>query len=175
MKNTKRQLKKFLQWRDRCIIGFVEWSKPYYAGWFKRQQKAWGLSVGQLLAYPAGSLGRELGKFLQKEGFDVIPKLEDHDVMHVLLGYQSTMLDEARMQFFLLGNGKRSAYGMLTVWVALLLVPEGWKAYLQDFRDGRRCLPVWNWNFRHLLREPLWQLRDQLYQTNKGEEPFLLI
>ena len=137
----------FCQWRNQTLLQLVEWTKQYYTRWFKHHRIAWGLDIAQLKAYPKGSLGHELGHFLEQKGFDVMPKLEDHDVMHVLMKFNTTVIDEARMQFFLLGNGKRSLYALFTAVVSLLLIPEAAFLYFKSFKEGKRCLNISQWNF----------------------------
>lgn len=160
--------------RERILIGLVEWTKPWYARWFKKGREAWPHTVQSLKQFPRHSLGRDLGDFLEKEGLDMMPKLEDHDVMHVLMHYKTTVVDEAKMQFFLLGNHKKSLYALFTAFVAILLIPEHLYSFWVEFRKGRRCARVSQWDFRYLLREPTRMLRRQLYRQDMGEEaPFV--
>ena len=77
-----------------------------------------------LKRFPIKSLGNELGLFLEKNGFTLLPKLESHDVLHVLLDYKTTIEGEVEMQFFLLGNRKKSLYAFFTALVGVILVPE---------------------------------------------------
>ncbi|MEL6866142.1 MAG: hypothetical protein AAFP19_17065 [Bacteroidota bacterium] len=156
--------------REQVLILLVERTKPIYTQLFKRQQVAWKISRQQLRSYPPDSLGYELGDFLYQQDIDLIPKLEDHDVMHVLFKYQTTVVDEARMQFFLLGNGKRSLYALCTALIALVLIPEHYSTYWQEFQKGRHCLNISKWDFQHLLSEPLELLRLQIKKQDLGEE-----
>lgn len=68
-------------------------------------------SVSELLSYPEGSLGRELGRFLHRNDFTPYPKpdmsslsqeayfrerwREIHDILHVVWGYETTLIGEA--------------------------------------------------------------------------------
>lgn len=170
----KTIIQRLLLLRERLLIGLVEWTKPWYALWFKRGREAWPHTVQSLKRFPQRSLGRELGEFLEREGLDMMPKLEDHDVLHVLMRYKTTVVDEARMQFFLLGNHKKSVYALFTVCVAVLLIPEHLHSFWLEFRKGRRCARISRWDFRYLLREPTEMLRKQLYRQDMGEEaPFV--
>ncbi len=173
MKNTTF-INQILQIRERLLIMLVDWTKPYYARWFKRGREAWPYTVQKLKQFPIHSLGRELGEFLEKEGLEMMPRLEDHDVLHVLMKYKTTVVNEAKMQFFLLGNYKRSAYAFFTAIIAVLLIPEHLRGFLSEFRKGRRCARISKWDFRFLLREPTEMLRRQVYRKDMGEEaPFL--
>ena len=99
-----------------------------------------------------------------------MPKLEEHDVMHVLLNFETTVKGEAMMQFFLLGNGKKSIYALATAIASMLLVPEHFGAFIRAFRWGRSCRNISHWNFEHLLSEPTELLRRLIARKNLGVE-----
>lgn len=165
-------MKTFLKLREQLAIILVEWTKPLYVRLFKQRRKAWGQSIASLKRYPPASLGRALGSFLEQHNFKLLPKLEDHDVLHVLLQYQTTIVGEIRMQYFLLGNRKRSFYACFTALVGVLLVPEELKSYSQAFQKGRQCISISQWNFEHLLSEPLELLQQQIFGKKLTYPPF---
>jgi len=140
---------------------------------FKKKQEAWNQTTDSLKKFPQGSLGNSLGIFLEKNNFQLLPKLEDHDVLHVLLDYKTTITGEIKMQFFLLGNRKRSLYALFTAIIGMLLVPEKISVFLKEFSNGRRYAPISKWSFEHLLSEPLDLLRKQVYRQKVSERSFL--
>ncbi|MEM9919985.1 MAG: hypothetical protein AAF990_17960 [Bacteroidota bacterium] len=156
--------------RDAFILNGVESSKPLYGRFFRKHSIPWEVDKKTLLAMPPGCLGYALGQFLKEEKLELMPKFEDHDVMHVLLNYPTTVADEVRMQCFLLGNGKKSAYALLAVVTGLLLMPEQWRTFREAYRRGRRSMPCHKWDFRYLLKEPLLVLQNQLSKSILGEE-----
>ena len=171
----KKYVIRLLQFRERLLVHLVEWSKPWYTRLFRRKTEVWGHSRESLLQFPPCSLGRELAEFLCKENLDLLPKLEDHDVMHVLMHYKTTVVDEARMQFFLLGNRKRSIYALVCALASIFLIPEYLRTFYREFQKGRQCAKVWAWDFRYLLHEPVDLLRQLLLKKNLGEEaPFIV-
>ena len=119
-------------WRAMLMHKLVKYSQPIYRHWSRKQQIPWNISNQQLLDYPINSLGRALGRFLQSHNFTLIAQFESHDVFHVLLGYEPTVLDEARMQYCLLGSGRRSLYTIGTCVLAGFIYPD----YLVDFRKN---------------------------------------
>ena len=167
--NTCQPARSWPQWRDHLLIELVEWTKPHYTYWFKKQP-AWQQNLESLKRFPKHSLGNDLACFLERKGLDLMPQLEEHDVMHILLNYDTTVKDEARMQFFLLGNGKRSLYTLATALVALFLVPEGIGAFWRAFRRGRRCRNISQWKFEYLLAEPTSTLRRLINRKDVGVE-----
>lgn len=160
--------------RERLLLNMVEYTKPIYVKWFKKKKKAWNQSVVSLKKYPEGSLGNKLGIFLEENGFTLLPKLEDHDVLHVLLPYKTTITGEIKMQFFLLGNRKRSAYAFFSAVIGMALVPEKLSSFLKEFKKGRQCAPVSKWDFEHLLSEPLVLLQRQVFLENSDNQPFII-
>ena len=95
--------------KDQLIEKMYEWTKKPYQRFFKNK-KAWNIEKQELLAYPQETLGYHLEYFLQKNNFDIQPKLEDHDIIHVLTNTGISVREEIGMQYYLLGNGKNSLY-----------------------------------------------------------------
>ncbi len=91
-----------------------EITKKPYQKWFKKNEP-WKIEIPELLNYPRESLGFHLGQFLRTNNFEMQPKLEDHDVIHVLTGISTNVEEEIGMQFYLMGNGKRSLYMYMVV------------------------------------------------------------
>ncbi len=165
---------KIRAYREQYLVQMVEWTKPYYTRWFKSNTEAWCHNRYSLKKFPPKTLGRALGDFLIKEDLELLPKLEDHDVLHVLFKYKTTVVDEARMQFFLLGNRKRSLYALCTAIISIIVVPEHIQDFIREFQVGRKCRSIAKWDFRYLLNEPIDSLRDLIYQKKSVEEaPFL--
>ena len=160
---------------DQIIIRWVEKSKPWYAKYFKKKTTPWPITIQQLNEYPSGTLGNALGQFLDAENLQMIPKFEDHDIMHILMNYKTTVVDEIRMQFFLLGNGKRSFYMLGSILLGTLLYFRYWKTFVQEFKIGKSCLPCHHWNYKHLLHEQVSLLRNLIYKNDLGEEAPLFI
>ena len=93
--------------RDLFIEKMYEIRKKPYQKFFKKG-KAWDVKVNQLIQLPNDSLGFHLGCFLLKYNFEIQPKLEDHDIIHVLTNTGISVVEEIGMQYYLYGNGKRS-------------------------------------------------------------------
>ena len=94
---------------------------------FGTREKPWNLSTANLVKFPQGSLGRELGNFLYKNKLEPIAGAESHDVYHVLFNYSTSFKDEVGLQFFLRGNGKTSLASILTSIGAWCVLPNQWK------------------------------------------------
>ena len=117
---TKTFLSLFFALRDKVMVNLVEWTKPIYSRFFQRSKIPWKINLKKLKQFPPHTLGNDLASFLKNEGLDLMPKFESHDVYHVLFKYKTTVIDEARMQFFLMGNRKYSLYIIGTNLIAMI-------------------------------------------------------
>jgi ubiquinone biosynthesis protein Coq4 len=136
-----------------------EWSKIPYR-WLFKDEAPWDLSLKELLSFPSDSLGYHLGCFLLKNHFTPEPQLEDHDVFHVLTQTGISVPEEIAMQFYLLGNGKRSAYLFTVLCIGTLLFPDEVPRFINSYQKGRKAHRFYNLNFLKLLPIPLRQLQQ---------------
>lgn len=60
-----------------------KWSKKPYQKLFKKNDP-WQITSEDLINLPKETLGYQTGHFLKRNHFEMQPKLEDHDVIHVL-------------------------------------------------------------------------------------------
>ena len=167
-------LKLLRKLREKLLINLVEHTKPMYVRYYKRTKQPWQQNAKTLKRFPSKTLGNSLGLFLEKEGFELLPKLEDHDVLHVLLNYKTTIEGEVKMQFFLLGNRKRSLYALFTAIIGIFFVPEKFRDFINEFKKGRRCVNISNWDFEHLLCEPIDLLQNQIFGKTLNHQNFII-
>ena len=119
--------------RDLIIEKMYEWSKKPYQKFFKKNEP-WPITSKELVRYPPESLGFHMGCFLLKYNFEIQPKLEDHDVFHVLTNTGVSVTEEIGMQYLLLGNGKRSAYQFAVITIGTLFYPMQWERFNTFYR-----------------------------------------
>lgn len=137
---------------------FYEWSKAPYQRWFKKEHP-WDISVKQLVTYPKESLGFHLGSFLLQHDFTPQPKLENHDVFHVLTQIGITVPEEIAMQYYLLGNGKRSAYLYMVIFIGTLLYPDKLMFFIKAYQKGSTALTFYQLDFKKLLTQSVSTIR----------------
>jgi len=156
------QLIFWLEWRATAMHKLVSFAQPLYRRLSRRNQSAWEITNAQLLNFKANTLGRSLGGFLHTNQFTLMAQFESHDVFHVLLGYKPTVLDEARMQYCLIGSGRRSLYAVGTCVLSGLVYPD----YLMDFRKHyqRGCgLEDFSyWDFEAMLGVDIGEIKKGL-------------
>lgn len=160
-----------LRLRERLMIRLVNLTHPVYERLFRRRRPAWQQTTSSLLQCEAGSLGRALGHFLVANNISLLPRFEDHDVFHVILGYNTSVPGESEMQFCLLGSGKRSLYVMGTCAIAWLAFPEYWPRFRTAYRRGKKLRTFHHWYFEYLLNEPLEELRSFIFKEKGNIHP----
>ncbi len=136
-----------------------EWSKKPYQKWFKRNL-AWDIPTKQLMHYPQESLGFHLACFLLKHNFDPQPKLENHDVFHVLTNTGISVPEEIAMQYYLLGNGKQSMYLLSVISLGTLLYPDKISFFRSAYRKGKMAHAFYQLDYKKLLDQPIQTLRN---------------
>ena len=129
--------------RHRLLTHLFGLSHAAYARLGKRHQAPWTLGTAELLAFPEGSLGHAVGRHLHAGGFELLPRLEDHDVFHVFTGIGASVVDEVALQWHLAGNGKRSAYCVGTAFLGTIVFPEQWRRFRAEWHRGAACAPYW--------------------------------
>jgi len=140
--------------KDYLIEKMYEWSRKPYQKYFKKSIP-WEIDKYELLQYPKDSLGFGLGDFLNKNHFDMQPKLEDHDVIHVLTNTGISVANEIGMQYYLLGNGKKSLYLYVVIISGTPFYITQIKYFLQQYKKGKRALPFHYLDFSKMLSVPV--------------------
>lgn len=134
-----------------------EWSViPYQS---LKKNNAWDLGIKDLQRFPKGTLGKSMGDFLVLNNFDLQEKLESHDVFHVLTGTGVTVPEEISMQFYLLGNGKRSAYLFTVIFLGGLLYPDYLQFFYRKYKKGKSAFSFHQLDFYKLLHQPLEKIK----------------
>lgn len=127
--------------------------KPYQI-MFKKSA-VWDLSLEDYLNNPKTSLGFHLGSFLVKSNFNIQPQLEEHDVYHVLTNTGITVVDEIDMQFYLLGNGKRTPFVFIVIMTGLIFHPNHLKRFLSSYKKGKQAHRFYDLDFSKMLAIPI--------------------
>lgn len=152
--------------RTKLMLYLYNSSSKVYANIFKWNKKPWGISKADFMNYPIGSIGHNLGLFYKSKGFDVMPKLENHDVFHILTETGTEIQDEIAMQFLLLGNGKISLYLIAMLLIGGTLFPEHFGYYKRHFQKGRSLQSFHRLEFKEILHWQLTEIQVALYSKN---------
>jgi ubiquinone biosynthesis protein Coq4 len=151
--------------RKKFLTALYLHSQKLYTALFKSSPE-WGIRRADLLEYHPETLGYHLGSFLEKNGFELIPKVERHDVYHVLTGYGTAVEDEVALQYLCLGNGKRSLYMFGAVLIGTLVLPEYFKHFAQSYSKGKGLSPFYDYDYRNLLEVNFDEFRDRIFSKS---------
>ncbi len=145
--------------KDLLIEKMYELSKKPYQYFFKRN-KAWPITIAELIQLPQESLGFHLGCFLMQYHFEIQPQLEDHDIIHVLTQTGVSVPEEIGMQYYLLGNGKKSVYLFLVIMTGTLFYPTRLEYFIEQFQRGLKAHSFHDLDFFSMLLQPVSHLRE---------------
>ena len=154
--------------RDLFIEKMYEISKKPYQKFFKKGN-AWNIEVKQLIQLPQESLGFHLGCFLMKYNFEIQPKLEDHDIIHVLTNTGVSVVEEIGMQYYLLGNGKRSLYLFMVILSGTLFYPTQHNYFIKQYTKGKAAHEFHSLEFLRMLSIPISNIR-QSFNIKQNEQ-----
>ncbi|MGB1247284.1 MAG: Coq4 family protein [Chitinophagales bacterium] len=156
--------------RAKWLVNLFEWSKIPYKFFCKQHVEVWSADKKSMQQMPIGTLGRSVGDFLARKGFELEPKLESHDICHVLLDYDTDVVSEIAMQYFLLASGKKSIYALGTCLIGFCIIPEYADLYFKAYVSGRDAKDFSQWNFEYLLQEDIDTLRSLIFsQPNENK------
>ena len=154
-----RQIKKLGKMRAIILEVLYEWSKKPYQKFIKKSEP-WPVALPDLMQYPKSSLGFHLACFILKHNFEIQPKLEDHDVFHVLTGTGISVPEEISMQYYLWGNGKRSLYQVAVISLGTVLFPDYLKLFKTAYKRGKAAHKFHQLDFLKLLNQPLFLIKS---------------
>lgn len=135
--------------RKKLIEKLFEWSQKIYLKFKKKEP--WEISTAELLKFPINSFGKQLGSFLNKNGFELIGKVERHDAYHVLSGFGTNVEDEIALQYLCYGNGKRTPYLTGVLLLGTTILPEYASYYYNAYLIGRQANSFHHFDFKELL------------------------
>lgn len=102
------------------------------------QHKLW-----QLRQLENGTIGKSIADLLDDKGYRLIPKFENHDLKHVLLGYEMKMVDEIKMQAFLVGNGNYTFPCLIFLSLGIFY-PTIWRTLPSEYKKGKNTKSVYH-------------------------------
>jgi hypothetical protein len=144
------------------ILFYLSKQASILHGYLATNKKTWGLSLSDYQNFQEESLGFQLYQFYKEKNLVPIPKLENHDVYHILLEANTDTRSEILLQFFILGNGKRSKFTILASLGSLILFPELWFDSLLAYKRGRTYQHFGHIDFKNKLHLSVETLRQYI-------------
>jgi len=151
--------------RKKIIIWLFKYSQRVYTYMFKTHEP-WQITKRELLTYSKDTFGWHLGDFLNKNNFELIPKVERHDCYHVLCGYSTKVEDEIALQWLCFGNGKRSLYLYGAMILGSLILPDYYNYYYKSYKIGRAANAFHQFNYEQILHIVIDDLRHVIFSKS---------
>ncbi len=145
--------------KDFIIETLYKMIKVPYEYMFKTKAKSWNLSINDYLKHKEETLGNKLGSFLTNHNYSIQEKLEEHDVFHVLTNTGITVVNEIEMQFYLLGNGKRSPFVFIVIATGIFFYPTSYRKFYESYQKGKKAHQFYHIDFSKILHIPLTEIQ----------------
>ena len=138
------------------VPGFYE-SEHFYANLRKLQTD---LRIENLTNYPENSLGFALAEFLHQQHLNSSATLEQSDIFHVLTHIGSSAEEQVGLQFYLIGNGKKTPLTLLSAIFGSIFFLHRLPQFFGQFQKGKRALLFHHLEFTKMLAQPLEKIRE---------------
>ncbi len=162
-----------LKIRTWFFVLLYQLSTPVYRQFIKSKRPKWEISLAEMQTYPQETLGFQYVAFLKKNNFEAMENFENHDVFHLILNYGTDIQGESSMQFFLLGNGKRSFYMFALIICSIFFFPENIPAFYRAYQRGKSTDRCYDWDFEKLLKTPVSQIKLMLKDAKEAPSLFI--
>lgn len=143
--------------KDKIIELIYKTIKGPYQSLFKNN-KAWNMTIEEYLENPENTLGRKLGEFLVTNSYAIQPQLEEHDVYHVLTNCGTTVKEEIKMQWYLLGNSKKTPFVFIVI-SASIFYPIYFNEFMECYKKGKKAISFHHLDFSKMLHIPIQNIK----------------
>lgn len=129
----------------------------------KRQfdRNAQRLTAHNLLTYPEGTLGQQLGKFLLIRNYGQNTYVSREDILQMLVtGNKVTLTDEIALQYYLFGNGCIRLRILLAMGIGLAIRPNKTLHFYNMYKKGKAALRFYDIDHLGLLHVPLHRVKE---------------
>ncbi|MES2486678.1 MAG: hypothetical protein V4581_12125 [Bacteroidota bacterium] len=118
------------------------------------------LTAYQLVKYPEGSLGHQLGTFLLGSNYGQNVYAQNDDALQLLIAGKNSIKEDLAVQFYLFGNGNNSFRTLSTIVVALTLCPHYLPYFYKKYKAGKQALRFYDVDHLGLLHLPVERIKD---------------
>lgn len=124
---------------------------------FDRKRK--NLTIADLITYPEGTLGNNLGKHLIKNSYGkIVPEKED--IYQLLISGGNSLKQEIAVKFYLFGNGCTTLNILFSMAVGLAVCPFYAGYFYKRYTDGKNALRFYDLDHFGMLHLPVERIKD---------------
>jgi len=142
------------------LTGWIIWALEKIHGATTLNSK-----LEQLRTLEKGTVGREVAEMLDRKGYRLIPKFENHDLKHIVLDYEMTMQDEIKMQAYLVSNGN-TTFPCLIFLLLGLFYPRIWGDLAAEYRQGKKTNSIHFLTLDNCMDRPLIEIKNEYGRKN---------
>lgn len=128
-------------------------------------EREFSINLETLRQLPEGTLGREVARFLDENGFDPLNSGDliqrTHDVWHVLTGLSPSEEDELILQSFTRAQVFRPSSAILVL-AGLLIGKCNFRDILQGIKNGKVAKSLIDWDIESDWETPVVEVRQKL-------------
>jgi len=128
--------------RHKVIAKLIQLSVPVLN--IFRTPDVWPYPFENLAEFEDETLGRELYNFLSIRNLGYLPKYEEHDSYHVLLGYGTTVIEELKLQAFMWGNKNSTFAGKVLFILGWIVFPSKHSLFRREIIRGKSAKSLSN-------------------------------
>ena len=118
------------------------------------------LTLEDLITYPQGTLGNQLGKFLFNNSYEQDPIPEKEDIYRLLITKEVSNAEEVAMYCYLFGNGDKSPQTVFSIVTGTLLYPHYIQYFYKRYKDGKRAFRFYDLDCFKMLHLPVNKIKD---------------
>jgi hypothetical protein len=123
------------------------------------ERKKQNLTIADLITYPEGTLGKNLGTHLMQNSYGkVVPEKED--IYQLLISRGNSLKQEIAVQFYLFGNGCTSLNILFSMAVGLAMCPFYLGYFYQRYKEGKHALRFYDVDHFGMLHLPVARIKD---------------
>lgn len=146
--------------KHRIVAKLIQWSVPFLN--LFRNPEEWPYSFDQIALMENGTLGKALHTFLQSRNLGYLPKYEEHDSYHALLGYGTTVTEELKLQAFMWGNRNSTFAGKVLFILGCISFPSKYSVFKKEILRGQDAKPLSMQKASSMIPKNLAELRKEL-------------
>jgi hypothetical protein len=126
---------------------------------FERKKKSF--TATQLIHYPEGTLGNNLGRHLLYSNYGTNVIAEKEDIYQLLIGRgKVSVKEDIAVQYYIFGNGCNSPRTILAMGIGVLMCPHYAGYFYKRYKDGKHALRFYDVDHFGMLHLPLDRIKD---------------
>lgn len=118
------------------------------------------LTALNLIKYPEGTLGQQLGRFLLRTNYGQNVYASHDDALQLLITGSNSFTDDIAVQFYLLGNGSYGLRRLTAMAAGVVLKPHKIGYFYQKYTEGKSALRFYDVDHLKLLHLQIDRVRE---------------